>query len=133
MRYWGLIARYSNSKGQWLILGIDIGTTKVAAVIIERGRKIPAWDAIISNFSPVFTQPAARIFVNLVTGWVLCTCRRTITGILPFAEPKGKRPHDALAALRRVLWRKRITAMFGNHTVPARIIEFFIEAVATAA
>jgi hypothetical protein len=40
---------------------------------------------------------------------------------------------DALAALRRVLWRKRIIIMFGNHTVPARIIEFFIEAVAAAA
>jgi hypothetical protein len=40
---------------------------------------------------------------------------------------------DALAALRRVLWRKRIITMFGNHTVPARIIEFFINAVASAA
>jgi len=32
-----------------------------------------------------------------------------------------------------VLWRKRIIIMFGNHTVPARIIEFFIEAIASAA
>jgi len=54
-----------------------------------------AWDAIILNFSPVFTQPTAHIFINLITGWILCTCRHTITGILPFAEPKGKRPHDA--------------------------------------
>jgi hypothetical protein len=54
-----------------------------------------AWDAIILNFSTVFTQPTAHIFINLINGWVLCTCRRTITGILPFAEPKGKRPHDA--------------------------------------
>jgi len=35
--------------------------------------------------------------------------------------------------LRRVLWRKRIIVMFGNHTVPARIIEFFIDALAPAA
>ena len=54
-----------------------------------------AWDAIILSFSPVFTQPTAQIFINLVTGWILCTCQRTITGIMPFAEPKGKRPHDA--------------------------------------
>ena len=54
-----------------------------------------AWDAIILNFSPVFTQPTAQIFINLITGWILCTARRTVTGILPFAEPKGKRPHDA--------------------------------------
>ena len=54
-----------------------------------------AWDAIILNFSPLFIQPTAHIFINLITGWILCTCRHTITGILPFAEPKGKRPHDA--------------------------------------
>jgi hypothetical protein len=54
-----------------------------------------AWDAIILNFSPVFTQPTAQIFINLITGWILCTCRHTITGILPFANPKNKRPHDA--------------------------------------
>jgi hypothetical protein len=54
-----------------------------------------AWDAIILNFLPVFTQPAARIFINPITGWILCTTRRTITGIIPFANPKNKRPHDA--------------------------------------
>ena len=40
---------------------------------------------------------------------------------------------DALAALRRVLWRKRIIMMFGGHTVPARITEFLIDALALAA
>jgi hypothetical protein len=40
---------------------------------------------------------------------------------------------DALATLRRVLWRKRIITMFGNHTVPARITEFLIDALAPAA
>jgi len=54
-----------------------------------------AWDAIILSFSTVFTQPTSQIFINLITGWILCTCRRTITGIMPFAEPRSKRPHDA--------------------------------------
>jgi len=54
-----------------------------------------AWDAIILNFSPIFTQPTAHSFINLITGWILCTKRRTVTGILPFADPKNKRPHDA--------------------------------------
>jgi len=54
-----------------------------------------AWEAIILNFSPLFTQPTAQIFTNLITGWILCTTRRTITGIIPFANPKNKRPHDA--------------------------------------
>jgi hypothetical protein len=54
-----------------------------------------AWDAVIMNFLPVFTQPTAPLFINLVTGWIMCTGRRTVTGILPFADPTGKRPHDA--------------------------------------
>lgn len=54
-----------------------------------------AWDAIILNFSTVFTQPTAAVFIELITGWILCTTRRTITGIIPFADPKGKRAHDA--------------------------------------
>jgi len=32
-----------------------------------------------------------------------------------------------------VLWRKRIITMFGNHTVPSRITEFLIDALAPAA
>lgn len=54
-----------------------------------------AWDAIILSFSPLFTQPTIPIFINLVTGWVLCTCRHTVTGMIPFADPRGKHPHDA--------------------------------------
>jgi hypothetical protein len=30
-----------------------------------------------------------------MTGWILCTVRRTITGILPFADPVCLRAHDA--------------------------------------
>jgi len=40
---------------------------------------------------------------------------------------------DALAALRRVLWRGRINCMFGKHSVPTRITEFLIDALAPAA
>jgi len=54
-----------------------------------------AWDTIIQYFFPIFTVPTTEIFLNLVTGWVLCTARHTITGILPFADPNGQRAHDA--------------------------------------
>ena len=30
-----------------------------------------------------------------MTGWILCTVRRTVTGILPFADPWAKHAHDA--------------------------------------
>jgi hypothetical protein len=54
-----------------------------------------AWDTIIQYFFPVFTVPTAEIFFNLVTGWILCTAKHTITGILPFADPNRHKAHDA--------------------------------------
>lgn len=56
---------------------------------------ISTWTDIIHYFLPIFTIPTAEIFACLVTGWVLCTARHTITGILPFAEPQRQKAHDA--------------------------------------
>jgi len=53
------------------------------------------WDTIIQYFFPIFTVPTTGIFLNLITGWVLCTARHTITGILPFADPTCQKAHDA--------------------------------------
>jgi len=53
------------------------------------------WDTIIQHFFPIFTVPTTGSFLNLVTGWVLCTAKRAITGILPFADPAGHKAHDA--------------------------------------
>ena len=53
------------------------------------------WDTIIQYFFPIFTIPTTEIFLNLITGWVLCTAKHTITGILPFADPTGQKAHDA--------------------------------------
>jgi hypothetical protein len=47
------------------------------------------WTELLQQFFPIFTAPGADIFMRLMTGWVLCTTRRTITGMLPFAEPLG--------------------------------------------
>ena len=30
-----------------------------------------------------------------MTGWVRCTTRRTVTGMIPFADPLGWHAHDA--------------------------------------
>jgi len=40
---------------------------------------------------------------------------------------------NAIWILKERLWWKRIITMFGNHTVPARITEFLIDALAPAA
>lgn len=54
-----------------------------------------AWHELLGQFFHLFTKPGAKIFANLMTGWILCTTRRTITGILPFADPLCQRAHDA--------------------------------------
>jgi len=56
---------------------------------------ISTWTDIIQQFFPIFTAPGAEIFSHLITGWILCTVRRTITGILPFADPCFQHAHDA--------------------------------------
>ncbi|MHC4464624.1 MAG: tetratricopeptide repeat protein, partial [Planctomycetota bacterium] len=53
------------------------------------------WSELLGQFFQTFTKPGAEIFLSLMTGWVLCTARRTITGILPFADPACKHAHDA--------------------------------------
>jgi len=56
---------------------------------------ISAWTLLVQQFFPVFTAPGAEIFSRLITGWILRTTRRTITGIIPLADPLGQRSHDA--------------------------------------
>jgi hypothetical protein len=70
------------------------------------------WDSIVQYFFPVFTLPSSQIFKSLVTGWILCTGRRTVTGIYPFADPDRARAHDAYHRFLRkgrwdmaVLWK----------------------------
>ena len=56
---------------------------------------ITTWMSLIQQFLPSFTRPAGAIFMRLASGWILCTVRRTMTGMLPFADPAHKRAHDA--------------------------------------
>jgi len=53
------------------------------------------WTELLQQFFPIFTAPGAEIFSQLMVGWVLCTVRRTVTGVLPFADPLAKHAHDA--------------------------------------
>ena len=56
---------------------------------------IMTWTSLIQEFLPCFTQPTGIIFTQLITGWILCNVRRTVTGMLPFADPMGSHAHDA--------------------------------------
>lgn len=66
---------------------------------------IATWTILVQFFFPAFTTPTTQIFLALVQGWILCTRRRTITGILPFADPHGRHAHDAFHRfLRAARW-----------------------------
>ena len=56
---------------------------------------ISTWTSFLQQFLSIFTQPTRVIFTQLTTGWILCNVRRTVTGMLPFADPDGERTHDA--------------------------------------
>ncbi len=87
-----------------------------------------AWADLLQQFFPLFTAPTGPLFARLLTGWVLCTTRRTITGILAFADPEGWRSHDAYhrffpdacwdpGALWRVLAQILIRAFYPDGTI----------------
>ena len=54
-----------------------------------------AWQAVLAVATAAFTRPAFRIFREVACGWILCPVRRTITGMIPTADPDRKRSHDA--------------------------------------
>jgi hypothetical protein len=54
-----------------------------------------AWNKILNQFFPIFTEPTAKIFSALINGWVMCTARHTVTGIVPFAAEFLPKPHDS--------------------------------------
>ena len=51
------------------------------------------WQALLAATAAVFTRPTYRLFCQLAAGWILCPVRRTVTGMIPTADPR--RPHDA--------------------------------------
>lgn len=88
-----------------------------------------AWEAICLNFFPVFTQPTAQNFTHLVIGWILCTTRRTISAIHPFADPQRRRAHDAYhrffpkarwkpSCLWQILAKFLVAIFYPNGTIP---------------
>ena len=75
------------------------------------------WQALLAMAATAFTRPAYRIFCQIATGWVLCPVRRTITGMMPTADPQRKRPHDAFHYFfRDAAWKSE--HLWRSQTVP---------------
>jgi len=64
------------------------------------------WATLLGACAPVFTGPSFRLFGPLVTAWVLCPGRRTVTRLIGVADPWGTHAHDAYHRfLRAGAWR----------------------------
>lgn len=70
------------------------------------------FDTLVGAAGPVFTGPSSLLFRELLEAWVLCPCRRTVTGMLGMLEPHPRRAHDAYHRFLRAgawslkgLWR----------------------------
>jgi len=48
----------------------------------------------LTKFSSCFTGPTFQRFLTVVGGWVLCTGKRTVTGVIRAAGVVGKRHHS---------------------------------------
>lgn len=94
---------------------------------------ISTWTILVQSFSSAFTAPTTQIFVALISGWILCTGRRTITGMIPFADPQGRHAHDAFHRLlpearweMDALW-KRLTILLVQTFAAQGIIELDLD------
>jgi hypothetical protein len=47
----------------------------------------------LACFQDCFTTPSFQRFLTLITGWILCTTKHTVTGIIRAAGVVGKREH----------------------------------------
>ena len=47
-----------------------------------------------ATFSACFTEPTFRRFATLLTGWILCVGKHTVTGVIRAAGVVGKRHHS---------------------------------------
>ena len=77
------------------------------------------WQALLAVTAAVFTRPSFELFGQIATGWILCPGRRTITGMLPTADPEGKHPHDAFHRFFRLYPMPAGPVMAGTDGSPA--------------
>jgi hypothetical protein len=55
---------------------------------------VSAWRDGLLMLAGAFTRPSARTFLELLRAWVLCTGRRTVTGMVRFVSALESRSHD---------------------------------------
>lgn len=53
------------------------------------------WEHFLDGYAPVFTVPSFLLFRELMSAWVLCPGRRTVTRMIRVLRTHARRAHDA--------------------------------------
>lgn len=59
------------------------------------------WFQLLAPFRKLFTQPGADRFIDLLTAWVVCPGRRTITRLWQMMESEDRPRYEAYAEFCR--------------------------------
>lgn len=86
------------------------------------------WEAFLGACAAAFTRPAFLLFWTLVSVWVLCPGRRTVTRMIGVADPEEAHAHDAYhrflragAWMMNALWRALVELLVPR-LVPAGVL-----------
>ena len=92
--------------------------------------------ALLAEFRSVFTAPTFRVFVQLMTGWVLSHHRRFVTELILASVSVDKQESsfaDMLTTLRSLSWREKFRTLLPKCTPRNKVINQMIEFAARAA
>lgn len=95
---------------------------------------IERWDVFIAACAPVFTQPSFALFEELISAWVLCPGRHTVTRMIRMLDPSPRRAHDAYhrflregAWSMRALWRLLALALAATLVGPGKALNLDLD------
>jgi hypothetical protein len=86
------------------------------------------WTALLAACAEVFTRPSIALFCTLMSAWVLCPGRRTVTRMIGVADSEGQHAHDAYHRFLRAgawtmtaLWQT-LVGLLVPRLVPAGVL-----------
>jgi len=92
-----------------------------------------SWQHFLNLFAPCFTAPGQRLFVQIVTAWVQCPGRRTLTRLWSVIPSPVRRAYNTYARWLRVgkwsmdeLWRLLLCCLV-DHWAPEGVIDLHLD------
>lgn len=95
---------------------------------------IDRWDVFIAGCAPVFTQPSFALFEELISAWIICPGRHTVTRMIRMLDPSPRCAHDAYHRFLRegawsmpTLWRLLALALANALVGPGKALHLDLD------